>query len=68
MCVNIYVYIHTKEEMIATRVMQSSSKELGTSVSDTIKCKWNDLIHNTLNSQVCIGAAAGFGVIRLTKS
>ena len=55
-CVCVYIYY-------VTRVMQSSSNELSTSVSNSIKYKQKKV--NTYMSKflACIGAADGYGVM-----
>ena len=49
--------------MIATCVMQSSSTELSTSVSDSVKCKQMEVNTYRLNSLAYIGSAAGCEVM-----
>ena len=53
----------TKELTVANRVIQSFSKELSTSFSDSVKCKQKEVNTYALNSLACIGSVAGYGVI-----
>ena len=45
------------ELTVATCVMQSSSNELSTSISDSVKCKQKEINTYTLNSLACDWAA-----------
>ena len=47
-----------KELTVATSVMQISSNEWSTSVSDNVKCKQKEVNRYTLNSLTYIGSAA----------
>ena len=51
--------ILAKELMVATRVMQSTSNELSTSVSASVKCKQMEVNTYMLNSLACVRAADG---------
>ena len=48
--------------MVATHVMQSSSNDLSTSVSNSVKCKQTKVNTYTFNSQACDESAAGWEV------
>ena len=51
--------ILVKELAVATRVMQSSSNELSTSGSDSVKCKQTEVNTYTLNSWACVESVPG---------
>ena len=73
LCGGEYIYIYTplpkglsnllKELTVATCVIQDSTNELSTSVSDSVKCKQMEVNTYTLNSLDCVLSVGGCEVM-----